>query len=146
MSEGKRNTIPVTALLMLRKSDKLLLMRRANTGYEDGKYCFPGGHVEKGEEVTKAMIREAKEEIGIDIKYDDLILKHILNRKVKDNAYIDFIFECRNWEGTPIIMEKDHSDELKWFNLDELPENVISFMKDVFKNQNKIYMPIDWEE
>ena len=64
----KRNTIPITALLMLRKGNKVLLLRRFNTGYEDGNYCFPGGHVEKGEPIYKAMIREAKEEIGIEIE------------------------------------------------------------------------------
>ena len=100
----ERNTIPMTALLILRKENKVLLLRRFNTGYEDGKYCFPGGHVEKGEPIHKAMIREAKEEIGIDIKDKDLNLVHICNRKVKDNAYVDFIFECKEWKGKIEIM------------------------------------------
>ena len=53
------------------------------------------------------MIREAKEEIGIDIKDKDLNLVHICNRKVKDNAYVDFIFECKEWKGKIEIMEKE---------------------------------------
>ena len=56
MSE-KRNTVPITALLMLKKANKILLLKRINTGYEDGKFCFPGGHVEKGEPIHEAMIR-----------------------------------------------------------------------------------------
>ena len=95
----ERNAIPMTALLMLRKENEVLLLRRFNTGYEDGKYCFPGGHVEKGEQIHKAMIREAREEIGIDIEDKNLNLIHIFNRKVKDNAYVDFIFECKEWQG-----------------------------------------------
>ena len=142
----ERNTIPMTALLILRKENKVLLLRRFNTGYEDGKYCFPGGHVEKGEPVHKAMIREAKEEIGIDIKDKDLNLVHICNRKVKDNAYVDFIFECKEWKGKIEIMEKEKSDEIKWFDLDDLPNNIIPFMKEVFNNAQKIYIPYGWEE
>lgn len=142
----ERNAIPMTALLMLTKENKILLLRRFNTGYEDGKYCFPGGHVEKGEPIHKAMIREAKEEIGIDINEEALKLVHICNRKVKDNAYVDFIFECNEWQGKETIMEKDKSDELRWFDLNNLPDNVIPFMKEVFKNTKKIYIPYGWEE
>ena len=68
----ERNKIPITAQLAVMQDDKVLLLKRYNTGYEDGKYSLPGGHVEKGEEVTKAAIREAKEEIGIEIEPDDL--------------------------------------------------------------------------
>ena len=45
----QRNKIAITALLLLTKDDKILLTRRYNTGYEDGKYSLPGGHVEKGD-------------------------------------------------------------------------------------------------
>ena len=140
----ERNTIPMTVLLMLRKENKVLLLRRFNTGYEDGKYCFPGGHVEKVEPIHKAMIREAKEEIGIDINEKDLNLVHVCNRKVKSNAYVDFIFECKEWQGKVEITEKDKSDDLRWFDLNNLPSNVIPFMKEVFDNTQKLYIPYGW--
>ena len=141
----KRNTIPITALLMLRKGNKVLLLRRFNTGYEDGNYCFPGGHVEKGEPIYKAMIREAKEEIGIEIEEKHLNLIHVLNRKVKDNAYVDFIFECKEWQGEAKIMEKDKSDEVKWFDLNNVTDNIIPFMKEVFNEPERLYIPYGWE-
>ena len=141
----KRNTVPITALLMLKRENKILLLRRFNTGYEDGKYCFPGGHVEKGEAIYKAMIREAKEEIGINIKEENLILKHVLNRKVNDNAYVDFLFECKEWQGEIKLNEKDKSDEVKWFDFDNIPENIIPFMKEVFDNEKKLYIPYGWD-
>ena len=144
--KDERNTIPMTALLMLIKGNKILLLRRFNTGYEDGKYCLPGGHIEKRESIHKAMIRESKEEIGIDIDDKALKLVHICNRKVGDNAYVDFIFECKEWKGEVTIIEKDKSDELRWFDLDNLPDNVIPFMKEVFKNTKKMYIPYGWEE
>ena len=141
----KRNTVPITALLMLKRENKILLLRRFNTGYEDGNYCFPGGHVDKGEAIYKAMIREAKEEIGINIKEENLILKHVLNRKVNDNAYVDFLFECKEWQGEIKLNEKDKSDEVKWFDFDNIPENIIPFMKEVFDNEKKLYIPYGWD-
>lgn len=52
--------------------DRLVLVRRAiEPGY--GKWVFPGGYVDRGEEVEAAAIREAKEEAGLDIRLDHLI-------------------------------------------------------------------------
>ena len=95
----QRNKITTTALLLLTKDNKILLTRRYNTGYEDEKYSLPGGHVEKGEEVRNAAIREAYEELGIKIAKEDLEVKKVFIRKVKDDAYIDFILKCSKWQG-----------------------------------------------
>ena len=78
----KRHTLPISVQLLLEKDNKILLMKRKNTGYEDGKYCLPGGHVEAHEEIRKALIREAKEEIGIDINMQDIEFYKVMNRKV----------------------------------------------------------------
>lgn len=47
---------------------EILLALRKNTGYRDGKYELPGGHVEEGEDLMQAMVREAKEELMIEVK------------------------------------------------------------------------------
>ena len=89
----ERNRLPVSVQLILEKEDKILLMKRKNTGYEDGKYALPGGHVEANEEIRNAMIREAKEEIGIHLDLQDIQLYKVMNRKVSENQeYIeDFV-------------------------------------------------------
>ena len=59
----------ITAVhLILIENERVLLQRRYNTGYEDGKYSVVAGHVEENEDVITAMQREALEEIGIRIK------------------------------------------------------------------------------
>ena len=68
----KRNKLPISVQLLLEEDNNILLMKRKNTGYEDGKYCLPGGHVEAHEEIRKALIREIKEEIGIDVDIQNL--------------------------------------------------------------------------
>lgn len=141
----KRNKVSVTALLLLTKDNEILLTRRYNTGYEDGKYSLPGGHVEKGEEVREAAVREAYEELDIKIKKEDLEVVKVFDRKVKDDAYVDFILKCNNWEGSIQNKEKDKCDELKWVNKNNMPNNILPFMNELFK-ENGFYIPYGWEE
>ena len=141
----KRNKVSVTALLLLTKDNEILLTRRYNTGYEDGKYSLPGGHVDIGEEVREAGVREAYEELDIKIKKEDLEVVKVFDRKVKDDAYVDFILKCNNWEGSIQNKEKDKCDELKWVNKNNMPNNILPFMNELFK-ENGFYIPYGWEE
>lgn len=122
-------------------------MKRKNTGYEDGKYCLPGGHVEANEELRKTAIREAKEEIGIDIKLSDLELYKILNRKIsKGGEYIDFIFKAEKWTGAITNEEYDKCEEIIWIDINNIPENTLDFIPEVLRENNSIYIPYNWEE
>jgi len=62
--------------IILKKNNEdveILLHRRKNTGYEDGKWDIAGsGHVDKGETAKMAVIRECAEELGIDVKISHL--------------------------------------------------------------------------
>lgn len=141
----KRNKIPVTVQLVLEKDNKILFMKRKNTGYEDGKFCLPGGHVEKNEEIKEAMIREAKEEIGIELKSEDLILYKVLNRKInQDVEYIDFIFKATKWLKEIGNKEPEKCEEIVWFDKNEISENTIEFVKELLKNEKDVYFPYGW--
>ena len=121
----KRNKLPISVQLLLEKEDKILLMKRKNTGYEDGKYSLPGGHVKANEEIRKALIREAKEEIGIQIDLQDIELYKVLNRKVnQEQEYVDFVFKANHWEGNITNEETDKCEEVNWFQIEKLPENM----------------------
>ena len=143
----KRHTFPVSVQLLLEKEDKILLMKRKNTEYEDGKYCLPGGHVEANEEIRKALIREAKEEIGIDIDMQDIKFYKVMNRKVNSNQeYLDFIFKANHWTGEITNEENNKCEEIIWANKKNLPENILSFIPEILKNDKVIYLPYNWEE
>lgn len=75
----RKPTIPAS-YLVLEKDNKILLLRRFNTGYEDGNYSFIAGHLENDESLTQCIIREAKEEAGITLKEEDLKVEYILHR------------------------------------------------------------------
>jgi 8-oxo-dGTP pyrophosphatase MutT (NUDIX family) len=58
--------------IVVEKDKKLLFTRRNNTGWQDGKLMFPGGHAEAGETYRQTAIRELQEEVGLEISADRL--------------------------------------------------------------------------
>jgi len=144
MKDG-RFKVPISVQLILAKENSILLLRRFNTGYADGHYCLPAGHVEENEEAKEAMIREAKEEIGIDLVKDNLELVHVLHRKAVGITYIDFIFKATEWNGKIKLMESDKCDEIRWVSLTDLPSNVIPFTRKLLETKD-MYIPYGWSE
>ncbi len=121
-----RNKATPAVYLFLEKDEKILLGRRCNTGYMDGCYQIPAGHVEEGELPSEALIREIKEEIGIDVKLNDLEIVHVSYRPKHDETgdRVDFFFRAKSWSGEILNMEPHKCDDLRWFPLSELPENM----------------------
>lgn len=135
-TEERRRAITAVYLL-LRKGDTFLLARRCNTGYQDGNYDLPAGHVDAGEVPFMALIREAKEELGITLKTEDLHFVHVNFTVEHDNSHgdrVDFFFEASIWEGELKIMEPDKCDAHVWVGFDELPENTVARIRKVLAN------------
>ena len=115
---------------------QILLQKRKNTGYMDGKYDMAcSGHLEKGETLSQAVVREAKEEIGITINEMDLELVSVIH-PYQEN-YLNLFFMTPRYQGIPKIMEKEKCEDLNWFDIDNLPENTIDRIKNVLKNIEK---------
>ncbi len=120
----------VACYLILLKENQTLLSRRYNTGYEDGNYSLVAGHVEADETVLDALVREAEEEAGIRVKRDDLEFVSVLHRNTKGRRiYLDFFFKCTVWDGEPHNAEPEKCDQILWAELDNLPENVIPYVR-----------------
>ena len=129
-----RHRVVPASYLVLMKENKILLLRRFNTGYEDGKYSMVAGHLDGKESFIQAIIREAKEEANIIIKPDDLEVVHSMNRNAgTDNERIDVFIQAKKWGGDIKLMEPNKCDEMKWFNLDSLPENTIPYIRHVIE-------------
>lgn len=124
----KRTTLAVAVHLLLIRNEEILLLRRFNTGYEDGNYSVCAGHVDGDEVYFDAMIREAKEEIGVDIKRDQLRPVQVMHRK-KDDERIDYFFVANEWAGEIKNMEPHKCDELTWFDIHNLPDNTIPYIR-----------------
>lgn len=141
-----RYKVPVSVQLILKKDNDVLLLRRYNTGFADGHYALPAGHVEDNEEIVEAMIRETKEEIGVTVKKEDLKFEHVLYRKAKGITYVDFIFSSTRWDGIVKIMEPNKCDEVQWFNNNDLPEKTIPFTRKLLETRDQLYIPYGWTE
>ena len=151
MEKERNKNVPASYLVLI-KDGKILLQKRFNTGYMDGKYSLPAGHVDKGETFTQCVIREVKEEIGVDLKSQDLKVNHIMHRfsgaEWGDLAErIDVFFVAEKWEGNPEIKEPEKCDDLSWFDLDNLPDNIIPYVRQAIDciRENKIYSEHGWK-
>ena len=92
--------IPCVAIV-LRRDGKVLMLLRQNTGWRDGYYCLPSGHVEAEENFTTAAQRELVEETGIDVELTQLRQALTLNTLADDGLRITACFEAENWTGEP---------------------------------------------
>jgi len=133
--------------ILLIKGNKILLTRRFNTGYHDGDYEVPSGHIDGKEPVTKAAAREAFEEIGVTIKKEDLTVVHVMHRFGEKNERVEFYLIAKEWQGEPAIKEADKCDDLKWFPISELPTNMIPKTKFAIEQYlaGKTFSEFDWK-
>lgn len=124
----------LAAYVLLERDGQILMARRYNTGYADGQYQMPSGHIEKDEYPVEAAIREAKEEVGVDIAPEDLVCVHAsyrINQLTQAGDYVDFFFKASRWSGEPRNAEPEKCDEIIWVPIDTLPENTVPVIKEV---------------
>jgi 8-oxo-dGTP diphosphatase len=119
------------------EDNRILLLRRANTGYEDGNYSVVAGHIEEKEKATDAMIREAKEEAGANIQAKNIKFAHVMHRLSNDQERIDFFFVVNSWEGEIANCEPHKCDDLSWFSLHELPNNIVPYVHSAIESWQK---------
>lgn len=121
----------VFPIILSDDEQKILLHRRQNTGYEDGKWdTAASGHVDAGETAKQAVTRECKEEVGIDVKVDDLEFAHLTHHfSESDRIYYHIYFVVNHYDGVPTIMEPNKCIDLRWFELNNLPEDIVPCRK-----------------
>jgi 8-oxo-dGTP diphosphatase len=145
---SKRFKMPVAVHLFLINGSKILLLRRYNTGYQDGNYSVIAGHLDGNEEVKTAMIREAEEEAGISISLEDLEVVGVMHRKSGHDERIDFFLTANKWNGTIKNMERNKCDGLLWVEMNDLPDNVIPYIRKAISNyqEKKHFDDFGWTE
>ena len=128
-----RARFPVTVHLLFFRENQILLLRRFNTGYRDGEYSVPAGHLEGNETVRDAAVREAQEEIGVQIDAGEILFSSVMHRN-EDDERVDFFMHVRKWRGEPVNTETDKCDELRWTDVNDLPMNTIPYVRQAIQN------------
>ena len=127
--------------------EKILMLRRRNTGYEDGNYSVPAGHVDGNETIRNAAKREAREETSVEVALDDFQLAHVMHRNAADAERIDFFLVTTNWQGEPTNAEPEKCDDLSWFPIGRLPANTIPYVRTAIEHfrDEVSYSEFGWE-
>ena len=128
-----RRAFPVTVHLLFIDDNKILLARRFNTGYRDGEYSVPAGHLDGNETVIAAGIREAKEEVGVDIDASNMTFSSVMHR-IEGDERVDFFVHIHEWSGEIVNAEPDKCDDLRWTNMNDMPANIIPYVARAIQN------------
>lgn len=108
--------------LIIKQEDKILLFFR-NDGffsYGGGWWVIPAGHIEHGETAVEAVIREAKEELDIDILPEDIEFVHIMSNLASKTEGFDFFFVVKKYSGTLRNCEGDKCVEMRYMSQEEI--------------------------
>jgi 8-oxo-dGTP pyrophosphatase MutT (NUDIX family) len=123
----KRHKLVPAVYVLLERGGKLLLIRRYNTGYSDGKYSLPAGHMDGDEPPSVAAAREALEEVGVVVSPVDLQMVHCMIYKAieGDHERVSLFFKAKKFDGEPVNKEPHKCDDVQWFPADNMPENIV---------------------
>jgi 8-oxo-dGTP diphosphatase len=131
-----RAKFPVTVHLLFFRDNQILLSRRFNTGYADGQYSVPAGHLDGGETVMDAAAREAEEEVGVKLEQSHMTFSTVMHRMEgnSEDERVDFFVHVQQWQGEPFNAEPDKCDDLRWVDIHQLPVNMVPYVKQALKN------------
>lgn len=137
---------PVAVHIFLLQGEQVLLLRRANTGFQDGKLSVVAGHVEPGESVTRAALREVREEVGLSLPPERLRVVGVMHRK-SDDERVDFFLACRLGGEEPRNREPEKCAELVWASPAYLPLDTIPYVRAAIHNfrQGVWFQEFGWD-
>ena len=108
---------------------RLLLLRRAGTGFMDGRYTLPGGHREGGDTVVGTALRECREETGVEVE----TIRPLVVLPYADG--VNFVFEAIAWRGDVRIGEPNRCDAIAFAAVDRLPKPLAPFVRTVLDSR-----------
>lgn len=114
MVMGRTENVELTVLCLITDGDRMLLQNRVKKDWQG--YTLPGGHVEPGESFVDAVVREMKEETGLDIKNPRLV--GVKQFPIKEGRYVVFLFKTTDYSGTVVSSDEG---QMEWVESSRLP-------------------------
>lgn len=110
---GRTENVELTVLCLIRRENEYLLQNRVKTDWSG--YTLPGGHVELGESIVDAVVREMKEETGLTIFHPKLC--GVKQFPIENGRYIVFLFTAEEFSGDVVSSEEG---TMCWVNKNEV--------------------------
>ena len=140
--------LPPFITVILKKDGKILFLKRTNRKFFDNFFACPGGKVDGAESLLQAAKREVKEELGITINLEFSNVVHVCHFKREGNFEgLDFYIQAEKWDGQPQNKEPEKHSEIRWIDMNNLPDNIVSNHKKALEEiqKNVFYSEDGWE-
>ncbi len=143
MSHDKNRTKTRIAVYLIGiKNNQILLGKRINAKHMNEHWSLPAGHVFEGESARNAMMREAYEECGVRLEFDNLKMIGAFHQFSDPYDYANYIFRVDMSEFNVVNMEPDKCEQLNFFDIDKLPQPIAPYIQDVI--QKSFHAIIPW--
>jgi 8-oxo-dGTP diphosphatase len=110
----RRNRLEAAGAAVFADDGSVLLIRE---NYDRRRWGFPGGALEPGETPEEAVVREVREETGVEVRIDGRVGSYSL----ADSSLVAHLFRCTIVAGTPAVPETGEIAEVGWWPVDALP-------------------------
>lgn len=128
-SDKNRTKTRIAVYLIGIKHNQILLGKRINASHMNNHWSLPAGHVFEGESVYEAIIRESKEECGINISKQELSMIGAFHQYSDPWDYANYVFKI-DLTGHTIVNSEPHAcEELKFFDIDHMPQPMADYIR-----------------
>ena len=114
--------------LVLLHDGRILMGRRRNTAFGAGQFHVPAGRLETDETILDGIIREAREETGIDLAAEDVALPYVMHFRGQSDR-LSLFFTADRWSGRIENREPDRCEGWDWGPVDRLPDDTVAYAK-----------------
>ena len=112
---GRQEQIELTVLCLVHRGEELLLQNRVKSDWQG--FALPGGHVEPGESIVDAVIREMQEETGLTVHNPKLC--GVKQFPIEGGRYLVMLFETEDFEGT---LRSSEEGQMRWVHRSDLSQ------------------------